>query len=62
MIDSCVASSHDAVSDAPAPPRIRKGAVPMDNRAYEKSSRDEKLWVAVIGLLFALGLVWIVSG
>lgn len=34
----------------------------MDNRAYEKSSRDEKLWVAVIGLLFALGLVWIVSG
>lgn len=33
----------------------------MDTRIYEKGSRAEKLWALSVGLLFALGLVWVIG-
>jgi hypothetical protein len=33
----------------------------MDTRIYEKGSRSEKLWAAVIVLMFGLGLVWVIG-
>ena len=34
----------------------------MDNRIYEKGSRAEPLWIVLVGLMFGLGLVWVVGG
>ena len=34
----------------------------MDTRIYEKGSRAEKLWLALVCLTIGLGLVWIVAG
>jgi hypothetical protein len=31
----------------------------MDTRIYEKGSRAEKLWIACVGLMFVLSVVWI---
>lgn len=31
----------------------------MDTRIYEKGSRAEGLWAALVALLYGLGLVWV---
>jgi len=33
----------------------------MDTRIYEKGSRAEKMWAALVALLLGLGLVWVVG-
>ena len=33
----------------------------MDTRIYEKGSRAEKLWIALIALLIGLGLAFVVG-
>lgn len=33
----------------------------MDNRFYEKGPHDERLWAALIALMFGLGLVWMIG-
>jgi len=30
----------------------------MDTRIYEKGSRAEKLWLASVGLMIVLGVLW----
>jgi hypothetical protein len=34
----------------------------MDTRIYEKGSRAEVLWLALVGLTIGLGLLWIIAG
>ena len=33
----------------------------MDTRIYETGSRAEKLWAALVALMFGLGLVWVLG-
>jgi len=33
----------------------------MDNRIYETGSRAERLWPTLVGLLIALGLIWVMT-
>jgi hypothetical protein len=33
----------------------------MDTRIYEKGSRAEKLWAALVALVIGLGLVWVIG-
>jgi hypothetical protein len=31
----------------------------MNRKFYEKGSRDEKLWITLVALLFGLGIIWV---
>ena len=51
---------HSTLGSAPLFDSGRRSV--MDNRIYEKGSRAEPLWIVLVGLMFGLGLVWVVGG